>query len=174
MRTNDNLRLTVTTAVLTALVCALTIFPQIPLPLTRGYLNLGDCLVIISGWLLGPYWGAAAGGIGSALADVLTGYVHYAPATLVIKGAMAVAAALIAALFTHHITVGRFIAALTAEIIMSTGYFLYSWFFVTGNFETSLAGIPANLTQGIAGLITSLALITALDRTKALQRLKLK
>lgn len=55
----------------------------------NGFVNLGDCFVLLSGWLLGPWWGGAAGGIGSMLADLLLGYGHYAPGTLIIKGLMA-------------------------------------------------------------------------------------
>ena len=67
---------------------------QIPSPL-NWFVNLGDCFVLLSGWLLGPWWGAAAGGIGSMLADLLLGYGHYAPGTLVIKGLMALVGALV-------------------------------------------------------------------------------
>ena len=42
----------------------------------------------------GPWYGFAAGGIGSMLADIFLGYAHYAPGTLVIKGVMALVAAL--------------------------------------------------------------------------------
>ena len=78
------------TALLTAFTTVSTMIIRIPTP-TKGYVNLGDCLVNISAWLLGPVYGAAAAGIGSALADVFSGYIVYALATLIIKGAMAVA-----------------------------------------------------------------------------------
>ena len=44
----------VTAAMLAALVCVATIVIQIP-SLNQGYLNLGDCFVLLSGWLLGPW-----------------------------------------------------------------------------------------------------------------------
>lgn len=56
-----------------ALTCVLTMAVRIPSP-TKGYLNLGDCAVLFSGWLLGPIYGTVAGGVGSALADLLAGY----------------------------------------------------------------------------------------------------
>ena len=89
------LRKLVVTALLMALTCVATMVIQVPSPM-NGYVNLGDCIVLLSGWLLGPVWGFAAGGIGSALADLLSGYAHYIPGTLIIKGLMAVMAALIA------------------------------------------------------------------------------
>ena len=91
---NDKkIRKLVLAALLAALVCVATMVVQIPSPM-QGYVNLGDCFVLLSGWLLGPWYGFAAGGIGSMLADLFLGYAHYAPGTLVIKGLMALVAAL--------------------------------------------------------------------------------
>ena len=85
----------VLSALMAALVYVSTSIIQIPSPATNGYVNLGDCFVLLSGWLLGPWYGAAAAGIGSMLVDLLGSYAHYAPGTLVIKAADAMAAALI-------------------------------------------------------------------------------
>lgn len=86
------------TGMFTALICVATMVIQIPAPLV-GFLNLGDCFVLVAAWILGPWYGFAAGGIGSALADLFTGYAHYVPGTLIIKGLMAVAAALLVRAF---------------------------------------------------------------------------
>lgn len=83
-------------AVFAALICAATLAVQIPTPMTGGYVNVGDCFVLVSAWCLGPWYGFAAGGIGSMLADLLSGYAHYIPGTLLIKGLMATVAALLA------------------------------------------------------------------------------
>mgnify|MGYP002565466613 CR=1 FL=1 len=78
---NDKkIRKLVLAALLAALVCVATMVVQIPSPM-QGYVNLGDCFVLLSGWLLGPWYGFAAGGIGSMLADIFLGYGHYAPGT---------------------------------------------------------------------------------------------
>ena len=53
-------------AVMAALIYVATMFFTIPLP-GNGYANLGDCFVIIAGFVLGPVYGACAAGIGSAL-----------------------------------------------------------------------------------------------------------
>ena len=67
---------------------------RVPSP-TGGYMNLGDTVVLLGAFLLGPWYGALAGGIGSAMADALAGYMVYAPATLVIKAVMAILAGLL-------------------------------------------------------------------------------
>lgn len=63
----------------------------IVIPLPYGYFNAGDVFVLLAGWCLGPVYGAAAA-VGSSLADVLSGFALYAPATFVIKGADALVA----------------------------------------------------------------------------------
>ena len=81
----------VISALMASLVCVATMLIKIPSPL-KGYINLGDCVVLVSGWMLPPTYGFLAAGLGSALADVFSGYAMYAPATFVIKGLMAVIA----------------------------------------------------------------------------------
>ena len=87
------LRTLILAAMFAALTCVATMIIHIPSPI-GGYFNLGDCMVLLSAFVLGPVWGTAAGGIGSALADVICGYFVYAPGTLVIKALMGLLAAL--------------------------------------------------------------------------------
>ena len=74
------------TALMTALIAVLTVSFQIAVPATQGYFNLGEVGVFITAILFGPIIGGIAGGVGSMTADLATGYVLYAPGTLVIKG----------------------------------------------------------------------------------------
>lgn len=72
-------------AVFTALVCVATISFSIYVPATQGFFNIGESMVFLSAIFFGPLVGAIAGGVGATLADIILGYPHYAPATLVIK-----------------------------------------------------------------------------------------
>ena len=92
--TDSKIRKLVLSALMAALCTVMTMVIQVPSPM-QGYVNLGDCAVLISAWMLGPLYGGAAAGIGSALADLLSGYAHYVPGTFAIKFLMAAAAALI-------------------------------------------------------------------------------
>ena len=76
METQKIKKLTVT-ALFMAMCCVSTMFLSVPSG--GGYTNLGDAFVLLGAMLLGPWYGLAAGGIGSALADLLTGYAYYAP-----------------------------------------------------------------------------------------------
>jgi uncharacterized membrane protein len=74
-------------AVFTAFVAAATMAFSLSIPVTNGYFNIGEIMVYTSALLMGPYVGAFAGGVGSAISDVVLGYgTTYAPGTLVIKG----------------------------------------------------------------------------------------
>ena len=170
---DTRLKKIITAAVFAALTCAATMLIQIP-TLTKGYVNLGDGIVILAGWICGAPWGFAAAGLGSALADILSGYALYAPATFIIKGLIALIAAAIMYAFKERLFIGRVVSAVTAELFMAMGYFLYEWIFITGSFEASVIGIPENLIQGTVGVLASVTVMTALERTKALKMLKFK
>ena len=73
MRKQFTLRKMVLTALFAALTCVATMLIQIQMPATQGYVNIGDCFVLLGAWVLGPWFGAFAGGVGSALADLLAG-----------------------------------------------------------------------------------------------------
>ncbi|MGQ9507405.1 MAG: ECF transporter S component [Candidatus Bathycorpusculaceae bacterium] len=68
-----------------ALTCVATMSFTLYVPSTKGFFNIGETMVYITALLFGPLIGAFAGGVGSAIADILLGYYYYAPATLVIK-----------------------------------------------------------------------------------------
>ena len=71
-------------ALFATLCCVATLIVSVPLP--NGYFNTGDVFVLLSGWCLGPIYGAAAAAVGSALADVWSGFALYAPATFFYQG----------------------------------------------------------------------------------------
>ena len=73
------------TAVFTGLVCVATIIFSIYIPATEGFFNIGESMVFLSALFFGPFVGAFAGGVGAALADLLLGFPHYAPATIIVK-----------------------------------------------------------------------------------------
>ena len=154
----------VTASMLAALCCVATMIIKIPSPL-KGYINLGDCIVLLSGWLLSPAYGFAAAGIGSALADVFSGYLVYAPATFVIKGIMAIIAYYCFIGMRHKLgnIPSRIISAFSAEIVMILGYFVFEGFMY--GFAPSVVNMPANIIQGVAGLIIGMILIKIFEKT---------
>ena len=157
-------------ALFAALCCVMTLVIQIPAP--TGHVNLGDVAVLLSAWMLGPIWGGAAAGVGSALADLLS-WPAYAPATFVIKFAMATAAALIFQSVKKRggSFLGMLAGAVAAEAIMVGGYFFYECVVLAVG-AAAAASIPFNLVQGTVGAVVGVAAGMLLDRGRVLNRLK--
>ena len=166
---NDKkIRKLVLAALLAALVCVATMVVQIPSPM-QGYVNLGDCFVLLSGWLLGPWYGFAAGGIGSMLADLFLGYGHYAPGTFVIKGLVALIAALLYEKLGRS-PAARIASGVVGEIVMVLGYFGYASMLL-GKGLAAAASIPGNIFQGTVGLVVGVLLVAVLERAKVTEKL---
>ncbi len=160
---NNKLRKIVWAGLFTALTTVATMVIQVPSP-TGGYVNAGDVLVILGSFILGPVWGAIAAGVGSALADLFAGYIMYAPATLIIKGLMALTAGMIlrSAKKSNPLPF-TILAGITAEIIMIFGYFAFTATLL-GYGWGALAEIPGNCVQGVFGVVAGTFLFFALRR----------
>ena len=153
---------------LAALTCIATMIIKIPSPL-KGYLNLGDCVVLLSGWLLSPLYGFLAAGLGSGLADLISGYGVYVPATFIIKGVMAIAAYFGFRFLQNKVTniSARIVSGIVAELIMVFGYYVFEGFLY--GFGASLVNIPANAVQGVAGLIIGTILVKIFEKSKIIK-----
>lgn len=162
MRTRDLTLL----AMLIALTTVATLVIRIPVPATQGYLNLGDSMVYISALLFGPVAGLLAGGLGSALADWISGYGQFAPYTLVIKGAEGLVVGLIAwGLLRQRphpnssgVGVALF-AILIGGAVMVAGYYTVETFIMG---RAGAAEVPGNIIQVVGGLIIGLPVAVAL------------
>ena len=163
MNTRNATQKIVIAALLSALTCVATMIIKIPSPL-KGYLNLGDCVVLLAGWILSPVYGFLAAGLGSALADLFSGYVVYAPSTFVIKGLMALVAYYGFKLLHRKLgnLPSRIITGIAAESVMILGYFVFEGFLY--GFGPSVVNIPANGVQGIAGLILGCILVKVFEK----------
>ncbi len=167
--------LIVNASLLAALVAIATMIVTIPTP-TGGYVNIGDGIVLICGWLLGPVWGTLAAGIGSMLADLI-GYPIYAPGTFVIKGLMALTAFAIARLckpiFKKHAWLAYILAGVVAETVMVVGYFIFEAFVLSYGVGAAV-GIFPNIMQAIVGIAIGSALMCLIDKTNIMKKLKKK
>ena len=145
---------------LIAVVALITLFVRVPLP-SRGYLNIGDVAVVFAGLvlgdilrdegrLLGTAYGAAAGGIGSALADIVGGYAMFAPITLVAKGLEGACAGFAAG---RDELVMHYLWLIVGGALMVATYFLAEWAMPSIGLQGALSEIPANLIQALSGVV---------------------
>ena len=129
--TDNKVKKMTTTALFMALTCIATMIIKLPTPGTGGYVHLGDAFVILSGILLGPVYGAIAGGIGSALADLLGGYFIYVPITFLVKALIAAGVGLIYHKFAtkiHNSVVKCILCGIYATILVAGGYLFFESF----------------------------------------------
>ena len=168
-----NFKKLVYAALFAALACVCTMSIRIPTPGTGGYIHPGDAVVILSGIFLGPVYGALAGGIGSCMADLIGGYFVYVPITLVIKGLVAFISGKIYEKMgkttkSRHIAV--ILGGVTDIIVVAGGYFLCEIPLYTA--AGAAASIPANIIQGVSGLILAVILYPVLHAVPMLRSLK--
>ncbi len=155
----------VTTAVFAAMVALATMVIQIPTPGTEGFVNVGDTIIFVGAALFGGQFGLLIGGVGSALADLLSGYGHWAPWTLIIKGIEGLVAGWLAhaALRRSGTGVQMVVGLAIAGLWMVVGYFLASWI-IYGNVLVAGSGVPANLLQAAASIALALPLTHVLKK----------
>ena len=154
-------------ALFMALTAAATFVIKIPTGITGGYVNLGDCMVLLSAYFLGPVWGAVVAGIGSSLSDLLGGYMTYVLPTLVIKALMALAAGLIFKGIAEKKPVGlQLVAGVVAEVVMVLGYFLVETMLL-GSAAAAATAIPGNCVQGVFGILSSTILYRVLAKNES-------
>lgn len=151
-------------ALFAALACVATMSIHIPTPGTGGYIHPGDALVVLSGIVLGPVYGALAAGIGSALADFMGGYYIYVPITFTVKF---IIAAVVAIVFRKATSLGIakipacILCGVFSTLLVAGGYCFFEYFLYGAG---AFASVPANLIQGISGLIFSTILLPVVSK----------
>ncbi|HNQ43001.1 MAG TPA: ECF transporter S component [Candidatus Cloacimonadota bacterium] len=131
----------------TILVMFTTIAIRIPVP-GGGYFNLGDVLIVFCGLYTGKTTGLIAGGIGSALAD-LVGFPIFAPITLVAKGLLGLFSG-----FGHGKSkLPSILFPLLGAILMVIVYFAGTWLMPAFGQAVALADLVPNIIQASLGLL---------------------
>lgn len=156
-------RNTASLAISIALVTLGTMAIRISIPATSGYMNLGDSMIFASAIILGRRYGLVAGGLGSALADVLDGFPAWAPWTLVIKGTEGYIAGTLgdanATLAVGSPTIKAVAASAVAGIWMMAGYFIAGC--ALYGLAGALAELPFNLVQAMGSVAIAAVLTPA-------------
>ena len=174
MKVTDKTNTIVMTAMMMCLILITTYTFKIPTPF-QGYVHLGDAMIFLAVLVVGKKNGAIAAAFGSALADLLGGYVAFAPWTFVIKGLMA----LVMGLFIDYmvkrskktvkiagVPLIEIIGMIIAGIVMVLGYGVADAV-LAGNIMTGILSMPANCGQFAAGGIIASILAAALYKTPA-------
>jgi len=167
------------TLVITALFIALTyVFTLINVNLLPwspgggGLTHLGNIPIFIAAILFGKTTGAIVGGIGTALFDITSEYLIWAPATLIVNVLMAFAIGLIV---ENRKKIGSYLVASGVAIaIKVVGYYIAELIIIalTSSAEATaasgafwlipIASIPANIIQVVVAAVVVLPIIDKL------------
>ncbi len=180
--------------VMTGLLAALTVAGsalRITLPIdiagTTSF-HLGNIMCALSGILLGPWWGGAAAGLGSAIYDMLNPlYISECWITFIMKGAYGIMAGLIARSSTGHwnthvklayfrAILGSIAGALSYAILYLSKSYFYSGLFLHGLTHeaamiTVVTKLPATVFNAAIAVIGAPLLAMAIS--KALEKARL-
>lgn len=167
---DKNTKKIVLNGLMISLVCLATMAIQIPVPGTNGYVNIGDAIIFITSILFGPTPGMIAGGIGSALADILSGYTHWALFTLIVKGLEGYVVGFIINKLKNT-SLNIILSTLLGSVIMVFGYFVFGAY-LSGGFGVSLLSVPSNCIQGVVSIFLAVPLASSLINTKSVNYLK--
>lgn len=161
-------------ALFMAFVFVGTQFLQVPLPF--GYFNLGDCFILLSAVIIGGAYAVVASALGAALADVLSGYVVYAPATAIIKSLMVLAMLAVLQLCRNRSkktqNILSCVGAVVAELIMICGYFIYDT--LVYGLAGAAASLLGNILQGSAAVVIFAIAFAVLKQTGLLKRIQIQ
>ncbi|MBR6967069.1 MAG: TIGR04002 family protein [Ruminococcus sp.] len=154
----------VLTGLFSALIFVFTAY--IHVPTGSGYTHAGDGLIYLAACMLPTPYAVAAGAVGGALADGLSGYPVWIPATIVIK-------ALTALFFsknTERIICRRnLLAVIPSLAVCVLGYSAYEAAVIAGGFSigavsAALSQFPSYLIQVAASTALFIAAGTAFDK----------
>ncbi len=149
------------TAVCTAVICGATMVIQIPIPL--GYAHLGDSCILLVSLLFGWKTGAVAAGMGSALADILTGYPQWAVFTLVIKGIQGGMAGKLC--HGRKTMSGMTAVGVSAAILEMAAGYAAGGAILSGSLAAGIASLPGLLLKGLLNLVIFYAAALILEKS---------
>ncbi len=153
-------------AVLTAVTTVFTMIIRIPVTPTRGYINLGDVAIFFTALTFGPFTALAAGGLGTALADILGGYAQWAPITFFAHGVQGLVIGFIFKMVKKEKAAGfmlsLFFSFLLGTLIMAGTYFLTGGLMY--GFGAAATEIPGNILQNVAGVVIGTPLFFAVKK----------
>ncbi len=133
-------------AMMAAVTAAATFIVRIPNAM-GGDFNLGDVAVFAVALTFNPVVGGLAGGIGSAIADLI-GFPIFAIPTLIIKGLEGLLASVIS---NRKSPLRDILAVVIAGSEMVVGYFIVEYFILSWGLGGALAEVPGNVIQIVVG-----------------------
>ena len=157
-------------AMMAAIIFVCTYAFKIPIAITGGYTHLGDCAIFVGVMILGRKYGALAGAIGAAMADLLGGFLIWVVPTFVIKGIMAFVMGTIVEKVLPEKKWNWLMGAILGGICQIVGYQLVKLVLISP--AAAIATIPTITTQTVCGIVIAAVVISVLQSSKVICRLQ--
>ena len=130
-----------------------------------GYVHIGDSMIFLAVLMLGTKQGAAAGGLGAAVADIVSGYTIWALPTLICKALMSF---VMGTMIKQHAfgLKGRVLwiaAAVCGGLTQGIAYVIF-WYILFGS-AAAVAAVPGLAFQTVSGIIIAFTISEALQKT---------
>jgi uncharacterized membrane protein len=161
MKMRGNIGALSVVAVMIAVVAVLTFAVQMPVPATGGYMHFGDAGVFFTALAFGPWIGGIAGGVGCAIADIVSGYAIWAPLTLVAHGLQGVVTGILG--YRKNVA-GMIVAWVAGALTLIAVYFFGEWFIYGLGYGGALAEILPNMIQVAVGGVIGIPLFLAVRK----------
>ena len=174
MRNNIKNKNSLTGLALSGVLAALVfVGTELHIPTAIGYINLGDLVILVSAYILGPVAFVPAA-LGSTIADLLAGYPQYAIATFIIKGTMGLVAGTLLKRNSEGKTslVRKISVSIVAEAIMIAGYFVFESLPFMYGVAAALGSVIPNGIQASAAVVGAVPVmyVSLLDKYQLSQR----
>lgn len=150
-------------AVMIAVVTVFTLAVRVPIPGTPGgYVNFSDVAIYFTAYAFGPWIGFIAGGVGTALADLI-GFPATAPLTFFAHGLEALVAGLIVWRFKS--LRGMLLGWVAGAVIMAGLYFLGEAAGIAAyTLPQAIGEAPFNIVQNLVGGLVGIPLVYAVRK----------
>lgn len=158
MARSEKTSIMVMAALFMAITCVCTMF--IKIPTAAGYVHLGTMVVFLGMYVLGWKYGVIAGAVGTALADLLSGYAIWAPGSLgIILITTLIYGLLINSVNKNHGGITKvpatkeILGIILGALVFTIGYFMYGGAVVYDSWPAALLVVVPNLIQVLVGLL---------------------
>ncbi len=145
------------------------------IPTGAGFTHAGDGIIYLSACILPMPYAMVASAVGGALADGLSGYPVWIPATIIIK-------AITATFFTSKsqkiLNIRNILGIIPSMLLCVVGYCFYEATFIAGGLSkatitATLTQIPSYLVQILASSVLFIISAVFLDRMDFKKRVRL-
>jgi uncharacterized membrane protein len=149
------------TAVMIAVTAVFTLLVRVPIPATQGYFNFSSVAITFAGLAFGPWVGLIAGGLGTAVADVVGGYAQWAVLSFFAHGLYGL---LVGYFGRRRTAAGIALGWVLGSVVMVGLYYLGAALILIGDWAVPLAEVPINILQAAVGALVGVPLFYAVRR----------